>query len=392
MRLRSTVRGFTLVELLVVIAIIGILIALLLPAVQAAREAARRSQCANNLKQSALAMTNYDNAKKKLPPGTKYWWQDDGSTNTNDGTDPEETGGAWWDDHGWYFYVCPFLEEKTMVNLVHNEVSFSDPLNYNARTIKVPIFECPSDGMFPDEFVPGNPGINVGPNSQMWGRWRGNYAVNFGNSNYGQTSQPQIDINHGINPTTGLSPGTGPMPFKGAPFGPSTRSGHKNSIGQNLPGSRPLAKIPDGTSKTLLMAEIRTIKRDNGWGGPISELETALGGQTFEGYLLPNDAKGDYENRVPCAGGTGTGGAYATLTAQELDGVPPCNCTGDVGSANAANRITVDTELFAARSKHVGGVNVSFCDGSTHFVSDTVDINIWRGLSSAEGGESVQLP
>jgi prepilin-type N-terminal cleavage/methylation domain-containing protein/prepilin-type processing-associated H-X9-DG protein len=376
MRLRSNARAFTLVELLVVIAIIGILIALLLPAVQAAREAARRTQCANNLKQSALAMTNCDNAKKKLPPGTKYWWADDGSGNPNDGTDPEEAGGAWWDDHGWYFYVCAYLEENALTAAVHTDKSFSDPLNNTARTIKVPVFECPSDGMYPDEF-------NSGPSPAMWARWRGNYAVNFGNTNYGQTSQLSIDFRHG----------TGTAVFKGAPFGPSILPGKKNSLGASLPGSRALAKIPDGTTHTLLMAEVRTIKRDSGWGGPISEIETALGGQTFEGTLLPNDQVGDQENRVTCAGGTGTGGGYVPLTVQELDGVPPCSCTGDVGSTASANRATVDTEFFAARSKHQGGVNVSFCDASTHFVTDTIDINVWRALCSADGGEgNASLP
>jgi prepilin-type N-terminal cleavage/methylation domain-containing protein len=392
MRLRSTTRGFTLVELLVVIAIIGILIALLLPAVQAAREAARRSQCANNLKQTALAMTNYDNAKKKLPPGTKYWWGDE-PVGTPAGSDPEETNisppGVWYDDHGWYFFVCPFLEEKALVSLVHTDRSFSDTSNYNARVIKVPIFECPSDGMFPDEFVPGNPLINVGPNSQMWARWRGNYAVNFGNTNYGQINQTAIDSQHGV-AANGSSPGTNPIQWKGAPFGPSIIAGKFTDVTENpskasRPGSRPLNKISDGTSKTLLMAEVRTIKRDTGWGGPISEIETSLGGQTFEGYLLPNDAKGDYTSRVGCTGGTGVG-PEGTLTTADLDGVPPCSCLG------ASSRATMDGETFAARSKHVGGVNASLCDGSTHFFTDTIDINVWRGLSTAEGGESVQVP
>lgn len=369
MRRRSNARGFTLVELLVVIAIIGILIALLLPAVQAAREAARRTQCANNLKQSGLAMTNYDCAKKKLPPGTKYWWGDDPTGSTTSGVDPE--GGSWWDDHGWYIWVCPFIEETALLNAVHTDKSFSDASNYTARTMKVPMFECPSDGMYPDEF-------NSGPNPTLWARWRANYAVNFGNTNYGQTNQAKIDATH-----------PGLTKFKGAPFGPSILPGKKNSVNQNLQGSRPLAKIPDGTSHTLLMAEVRTIKRDSGWGGPISEIETALGGQTFEGTLLPNDPVGDYTNRVGCTGGTGNGTGAPTLTTMELDGVPPCNCLG----GDPPTRANVDGQFFAARSKHVGGVNASFCDGSTRFVTEVIDINVWRSLCSADGGESgVDIP
>ena len=91
--------AFTLVELLVVIAIIGILIALLLPAVQAAREAARRTQCGNKIKQLALAMTIHDNNKKRLPPGTKYWVGD-----------PSD-GDSWNNSHSWYSFVGPYIEE-----------------------------------------------------------------------------------------------------------------------------------------------------------------------------------------------------------------------------------------------------------------------------------------
>ena len=104
--------GFTLVELLVVIAIIGILIALLLPAVQAAREAARRRQCSNNLHQFALAMTACDNATKRLPPGTKY-------SPTHPGT------LTWYDDHGWYSYIGPYIEEVGWKNSIDTSVSFS---------------------------------------------------------------------------------------------------------------------------------------------------------------------------------------------------------------------------------------------------------------------------
>ena len=116
-------RAFTLVELLVVIAIIAVLIALLLPAVQAAREAARRSQCLNNLHQSALAMLNYEAAKRKLPPGTKYWWGDE-PAGGNAGDDP--LGGNFIDDHGWYSYVGPFIEEVGWAKSIDTTISFCD--------------------------------------------------------------------------------------------------------------------------------------------------------------------------------------------------------------------------------------------------------------------------
>src|SRR5262249_33708196 len=153
------------------------------------------------LKQSALAMNNYDSAKKKLPPGTKYWWNDDGSGNQQSGVDPR--GGSWWDDHGWYAYLTPYIEEIGISKAINFDKSFSDTSNYNARIIKVKMFECPSDGMMLDEGA-------LPANFMQWARWRANYAVNFGNTNYGQTNQAQIDANHN------LGVGTYPQHFKGA--------------------------------------------------------------------------------------------------------------------------------------------------------------------------------
>jgi prepilin-type N-terminal cleavage/methylation domain-containing protein len=333
-------KAFTLVELLVVIAIIGILIALLLPAIQSAREAARRTQCANNLKQSGLSMQGYNSANKRLPAGAAYGPGD---------PLPPMAPGSWYDEHGWYTEVGPFIEEVGWSKAIDKSVSFSHTNNEMARRYKIKIFECPDDGMAQNEW--GRPN---------WCRWRANYAVNFGNASYGQGST-------GL-PTALLATATAPAvpavkQFLGAPFG--------------IRKSRGLKTIPDGTSHTLLMAECRSIKWDGAsWGGTVSEIETALGGQTFEGFLPPNSAWGDWAARIGyqsvCTDG------QTVLDDRALDGVPPLRCAGN------------DTpgQYFAARSKHKGIVNVSCCDGSTHSVSDTVDIAVWRAITTAEGGES----
>src|SRR5256885_3272255 len=107
LRLRRGLRGFTLIELLVVIAIIAVLIALLLPAVQQAREAARRTQCKNNLKNLGLAMHNYHDTSRQLPPGTVKWVGD-----------PSRTGASVWyyDDHCWYSMMGPYIDQAPWYN------------------------------------------------------------------------------------------------------------------------------------------------------------------------------------------------------------------------------------------------------------------------------------
>ncbi len=125
----SRVRGFTLVELLVVIAIIGILIALLLPAVQAAREAARRSQCANNLKQIGLALQNYHDTFKIFPPGSLY-----DSRSTSNGGDRFS---------GWVL-IMPFMEADTIHELFDFKYGYDDSQNNAAKVVPVDGYFCPS--------------------------------------------------------------------------------------------------------------------------------------------------------------------------------------------------------------------------------------------------------
>lgn len=127
--------AFTLVELLVVIAIIGVLVGLLLPAVQAAREASRRAQCSNNLKQIGIALHSYHDTHRVLPPG---WLATHPSTGM-----PYWLGRPGW---GWAAFALPFLEQQNVAeNLARYEVPITDPVNQTARTTKIETYRCPSD-------------------------------------------------------------------------------------------------------------------------------------------------------------------------------------------------------------------------------------------------------
>jgi prepilin-type N-terminal cleavage/methylation domain-containing protein len=353
--------AFTLVELLVVIAIIGILVALLLPAIQAAREAARRTQCLNNLNQFAKAMANYESTYKGFPPMAHAWTV----PQCEELYDPPGPGGcgpgSWYDAHGWYSLIGPFIEETAWASTINYKRSFSDGMHYRARTTFLDIHRCPSDiGLQRNEW-----------NSSTWARIRTNYVVNAGNTVYGQYS-----INLG---TTLIRAGS--APFRG---GKET----------------PPAKITDGLSNTLLMSEILVIRElsadedvnDGGWGGPFGDTNTALGGQVFTGMNPPNSGAQDgvargipttppfFEQGIPypCLVGQ-QGGCGVTRAAARGDSLPPGE---DVG---------LDTRMqwFTARSKHPGGVNATRCDGSGDFVSNDVDQFVWRALTSAAGEETI---
>ena len=376
-------RAFTLVELLVVIAIIGILVALLLPAVNAAREAARKTQCVNNIRQIALAVLNFESAFKALPAGLPT------CVDVEDGAPSWLVGGS---QLGGMCYgppaqinVLPFMEEQALADLANkalkeqSELERANPMdtwdmqdkgNRSWRPLHDALPEswrCPSAGLtvpYNDD-DDGTSGVGLGHLS------RGHYAFCYGSGEMlhaipeGSRNPPYSQVNEGREVT--LNRGMfGLVRCKKYPVGQ-----------RNQPGNR-VSKIKDGMSNTVMLAEVLTWNQTNSEGTPVDQtveqgnddwrgvwIIPSVGAGAFTGKYPPNSGQPD---SIPACG-TGLGPDHPTLPCVEAQGTP---------------------NIFAsARSSHSGGVNVAMGDGSVRFVADDIKQPIWAAMCSRTGGEAV---
>jgi len=334
---KTTRRAFTLVELLVVIAIIGVLVALLLPAIQAAREAARRNSCLNNLKQIGLAMHNHEAARGELPRGSLIPLDQPGR--------PRLPGSparlAPFEDITWAYLLTPYIEQGNVNNLFNLDVSANSPVNQEARKVKIELYECPTDGAQQNEF-----------NDIFWARWRYNYAVNWGNTS---TSQQASRTDKALPGETGVNL-LPPAQYGEAPF----------TFGKGVRFSQ----VTDGTSNTLMVAEKITGKDSSTkYEGPFGDCTIARGGQGFQTWTGPNSSRKDISDAL----------------CPSNEPAIPCH---DAHDPPLGNTHYPNDQHEAARTKHPGGVNAALCDGSTKFYSDDVDILVWRALGTSQGAES----
>lgn len=322
--------GFTLVELLVVIAIIGILIALLLPAVQAAREAGRRAQCANNLRQLALASHNYHDAHQCLPMNVT------GRAGSGEGSSwlrAMETGTTWMRG------VLPYIEQGSLAEQWTEGVSWADPLNLELAQTPIGTFQCPSDSEACQGGRLDTSRGDWGPDEASGWVWRfgvgshhyqacmgSNYG--FGGFNYVTTQGRNAYETHGYVYPTGAF-------------------GRNNALGGDRMHVTRLRDVTDGTSNTFAIGEV--LPSWTCWTGWVSW------NHTVKSAAIPLNL-------------------YKAYSASD--------------QRTFANNWAIS---YGFSSRHPGGAQFALCDGSVRFVADTTAINVYRAMGTIQGGESETL-
>ncbi|MDR2171101.1 MAG: DUF1559 domain-containing protein [Planctomycetaceae bacterium] len=332
MKSRKNEFGFTLVELLVVIAIIGVLIALLLPAVQAAREAARRSQCQNNLKQLALAVHNFYDANKRIPPNGGVGFRDGGVN-----------GG---DAHNSFLVqLCPYIELSAAYEQAQLVKPWDNVAPFNQ---KFSAFVCPSDvnvaNVVRSVGSPGSGGSDAlgvnGPSNyrcsagDTWNHWQDTIA------------KRSLFCQHG----------------KGSPT----------------------FAFKDGTSNTIMLGEVCVASNFNITGGTSGNIRGSLAAglsiksnnantMTPKNCLdtkLPNNMVGNnalvFSNDIGARWGD-CADIYVTFSCLLPPNSPSCSTTGPVAFASLQNM------MVTLSSYHSGGANTAYADGSVHFINESIN-------------------
>ena len=344
--------GFTLIELLVVIAIIAILISLLLPAVQQAREAARRTQCRNNLKQLGLAVHNYHDSFLTFPAGYYSWPTSDGSGPAFAQIDPLTwDGGPGW---GWGTALLPYLDQAPLSALLNSDLPIWHPSHADFIRTKLSVFLCPTATGGDDEFTvrdaAGDPLLIGGQPIELG---RAHYVASHGQEScWGEcgaalTGTIFTDIYTAATTTVAINGDVSRV--ADGPF-------YRNSRVR-------IRDVSDGTTNSIFLGEHSSKLSEKTWVGVIP------GAFTHPAFTTPENGPD----------------AAATLT---LIHAGPSGGELDITGFPIIHPINFPTfhvgQMF---SEHVGGGHVGLGDGSVRFVSENIDLLLWAELSSIGEGE-----
>jgi prepilin-type processing-associated H-X9-DG protein len=360
-----------LIELLVVIAIIAVLIALLLPAVQTAREAARRAQCTNNLKQMGLGLHNYESANTTFPMTTILI--------------PTPTGapGTWSYQSSWSAFarMAPFWEQGAFYNSINFNFTYSDASNTTVAITPLNMLFCPSDpGSHIDDATLGGTGYATTSYGTCDGDWYV-HSINWGSVNS---------------------------------IGPPSRT----LFGPNF--SKRIAQVPDGLSNTLAISEgyIGHAQMRSCYSTPTAPSDASVG--TFTPTNIPPpgpisatalvnliNSCGTATGKVKAGGPIGhtrwcNGGVYYSgFTTAMPPNSPVRALSRATGFTNAGQNVVMDWDSIdendggptymslAASSYHPGGVNCLMADGSVRFFKNSISPVTWYQLGSIAGGEVI---
>jgi prepilin-type N-terminal cleavage/methylation domain-containing protein len=389
--------GFTLVELLVVIAIIGILVALLLPAIQSAREAARRTQCVNNLKQMGLAALNHEVANRVLPPGRKRpdwagliageWRVQSGYTNYNSvqQTNTQKTG--FYSVHIW---LLPYMEEQAIFDLIdfsraqvlqltQNGQPFS--INYQAYANAAGLFLCPSDGNVGRIISENNYRYNFGGSTPFAGALAGANALvgpNYSAAWTGQYGGRTVTLSVGGNGAFTISE-------KGLKVGEFTDGMAKTALfSERIKGSGNEAPTPP-THADMIGVDAAGGERTADLRNP-DDAFNACGSYVPKSESLAFYATGRWLDVPPPDGDYSNGWPFAGYSNTQYNHVAPPNWSGyDCGLLSYISDTPFEHAIVAARSDHPGVVVVTFGDGHTTTVSDGIDLLVWRAMGTRNG-------